>query len=199
MAENPTKYVLEWGIGLGALSLFGLIMLILFGNLGSSQVGFNNATISNTNVTNQTGAYINLSNYTLSGFNSSWSDIIITRAVNASNGSTITASLYSVNTSGVVRNTTTAFWDSVWLTFNYDNSYVTQIQKDVDNYQSNYTGSVLNTGKQFPTVGTILGVALLLVILIGILVYAIKRMGGVANMGGKSSGGSGGLPGGDFG
>ena len=97
---------LAWGIGLGSLALFGLIMLILFGNL-SGNVGF------------ATG---------------------------------------------------------------------TQGANDTTNYIGNYTASVLNTGKQFPTVGTILGVALLLIILIAILVFAIQKMSGVA--GGSKGGGS---------
>lgn len=110
MASNPTQGVLQWGIGLGSLALFGLIMLILFGNL-SGNTGF------------------------------------------------------AANSQGA---------------------------NDTTNFINNYTSSVLNTGKQFPTVGTILGVALLLVILIGILVYAVKRMTGVAQGGkGDSSGGFG--------
>ena len=108
MADNPTKGVLQWGIGLGSLALFGLIMLILFGNL-SGNVGFA-ANSANANLTNQ--------------------------------------------------------------------------------YIGNYTTSVANTGAQFPTVGTILGVALLLAILIGLLVYAVKRMSGVAGSG-KGDGGFG--------
>ncbi|KKM66314.1 hypothetical protein LCGC14_1482500, partial [marine sediment metagenome] len=49
----------------------------------------------------------------------------------------------------------------------------------------NYTTSVLNTGQQFPVVGTIIGVALLLFILISLLIFALVRMS-------KVGGGSGG-------
>ena len=51
----------------------------------------------------------------------------------------------------------------------------------------NYTQSATNTSAQFPVVGTIIGVALLLVILIGVLVFAISKMMGVANVTGGSN------------
>ncbi len=50
----------------------------------------------------------------------------------------------------------------------------------------NYTESVLNTGSQFPTVGTIIGVALLLFILISLLIFALVKLSKI----GSSSGGN---------
>jgi len=44
----------------------------------------------------------------------------------------------------------------------------------------NFTKSATNVSAQFPTVGTIVGVGLLLVILIGLLGFAISKMLGVA-------------------
>ena len=46
----------------------------------------------------------------------------------------------------------------------------------------NYTSSATNTASQFPTVGTIIGIAILLLILIALLVFAIRKMMGVANV-----------------
>ncbi len=63
----------------------------------------------------------------------------------------------------------------------------TQGFNDTENLITNYTASAVNTAKQFPVTGTILGIALLLAILIGILVFAIRKMMGVA---GASTGGS---------
>ena len=63
----------------------------------------------------------------------------------------------------------------------------TQGYNDTQNIITNYTQSAVNTAKQFPTTGTILGIALLLAILIGVLVFAIRKMMGVA---GGSGGGS---------
>ena len=52
----------------------------------------------------------------------------------------------------------------------------------------NYTKSATNTSSQFPTVGTIIGIAILLAILIGLLIFAIRKMMGVAAAPGGSSG-----------
>ena len=63
----------------------------------------------------------------------------------------------------------------------------TQGYNDTQNIILNYTASAVNVSKQFPTVGTIIGVALLLVILIGVLVFAIRKMLGVASATGDSN------------
>lgn len=52
---------------------------------------------------------------------------------------------------------------------------------------TNYTASAVNTADQFPTVGTIIGVAILLVILIGLLIFAIRKMMGVSGVAGGSN------------
>lgn len=64
----------------------------------------------------------------------------------------------------------------------------TQGYNDTENVILNYTSSAVNTAKQFPTVGTILGVVILLSILIGLLVYVITKVMGVANKAGGSNG-----------
>jgi len=104
-SDNPLKTVLSWVTGLGSIALFGLIMLILFGNL-SGNVGFDSGT---------------------SGYN---------------------------NTNAMI---------------------------------GNYTESVTNTAAQFPTVGTILGIAVLLFILVAVAIYAMKKF---STMGGGSGSGS---------
>ncbi len=54
---------------------------------------------------------------------------------------------------------------------------------DTQNIILNYTRSATNTAAQFPTVGTIIGIAILLLILIALLIFAIRRMMGVASVG----------------
>ena len=63
----------------------------------------------------------------------------------------------------------------------------TQGFNDTQNIILNYTASATNTAAQFPTVGTIIGIALLLLVLIALLVFAIRKMMGVANATGSSS------------
>ena len=58
---------------------------------------------------------------------------------------------------------------------------------DTQNIILNYTTSATNTSAQFPTVGTIIGIAILLLVLIALLVFAIRKMMGVADTTGSSS------------
>ena len=62
----------------------------------------------------------------------------------------------------------------------------TQGYNDSQNVILNYTSSAVNTAAQFPTVGTILGVALLILILLALLVFVIVKMSSVAGKGGGS-------------
>ena len=55
-----------------------------------------------------------------------------------------------------------------------------QNENDVDSVIRNYSQSAVNVSAQFPTVGTIIGLAILLLVLIGILAFAIKAMMGIA-------------------
>ena len=203
--ENPTKYIMAWGIGLGTIALFGLVMIVLFGNL-DPQALVANETSSTITITNESAdtatvsiAYINQTGYTLDGWNSSWGAVTFTTAYNRSASGNYNVSVLVANiseTAGVVRNTSTLNYNNASLSYTYAFSWSPQVQQDITNYNSNYTSSILNTGEQFPTVGTILGVALLLVILISILVYAIRKMAGVS---GGSGGGQGTFDRGDFG
>ena len=52
----------------------------------------------------------------------------------------------------------------------------------------NYTQGAVNTSTQFPVVGTIIGVALLLLILIGVLVFAITKLSAVSSSSNASFG-----------
>ena len=63
----------------------------------------------------------------------------------------------------------------------YSTSFDSQGQIDSQSIILNYTESATNTAAQFPTVGTIIGIAILLAILISLLVFAIRRMMGVAD------------------
>lgn len=65
-------------------------------------------------------------------------------------------------------------WSQLDVEFTYTTS--SQVKDDLTNIQKNYSLSILNISVQFPTVGTIIGVMLLLIILIGLLIFAITKM-----------------------
>lgn len=63
----------------------------------------------------------------------------------------------------------------------------TQGFNDTQGIILNYTLGATNTSAQFPTVGTIIGIAILLLILIGLLIFVIKKMTAVS---GSTGGGN---------
>ncbi len=179
------KTTMYWVLGIGIIALIGLIMLILFGNL-SGNYGFTDDSDTVYNVTSALGpALINISDLT-NRLNPTVSNFIIT---NATGGETVPVTNYTLvgayfNASGGGYHNQSI--DGVNLSFVI--TYDSQPQVDADNLIVNYTRSVVNTGRQFPTVGTIVGVALLLIILLGVLVFAIKKMMNITEGGGASMG-----------
>jgi hypothetical protein len=63
----------------------------------------------------------------------------------------------------------------------------TQGYNDTQDIILSYTESATNTAEQFPTVGTIVGIAILLLILISLLIFAIRKMMGVMNTSGSTN------------
>ncbi len=210
------RTVLMWGLGIGILAMTLLILSVIFGNL-SGNTGLPDST-TNISVTNESDdslaqlVYVNTTTYTLNGFNSSWSSIAVETILadaNQSNGSqtgitklpsgytlTVPSANFTLSSSGVLENATTFVYPNVTLTYSYIYTFAGQIKRDTESIITNYTASALNTSKQFPVTGTILGIALLLAILIGILVFAIRKMMGVA--GSSGAGGSNSSSGGSF-
>ncbi len=195
---RDVRTVLFWGLGIGMLALMLLIMAIIFGNL-SGNLGFDSdtttITVANETTSSAVGLWLNLTTYTLSGYNSTWGSITVVGVYNFSDASGLNSSQYSLSSVGVIQNGTNTEYANVSMDYTYVHSFQGQSEKGVEAIIGNYTESAVNTSKQFPVTGTILGIALLLTILIGILVFAIKKMMGVAGAGnskeslGSSSGG----------
>ncbi len=194
MAKGRTMdmgMVMSWAVGVASIALLLLIMLILFGNL-SGNVGFGDDSKTIT-VTNETNAWLNITGYTLSVVNSSTSGYTLTTIFSNSENQSLTYNFTiplanaTVTSLGVVSNATEVFnatvYNNVSLTYTYAYATPSIGKANTDNFIANYTQSVLNVGKQLPTVGTIIGVALLLFILIALLVFALRSMAGVSRSG----------------
>ncbi len=179
------KTVLAWTIGVAVIALVLLIMLILFGNL-SGNVGFSQTSTGFVNQTMTLTAAGDTPNGAQNRINGALSSVVIT---NATNGSLVLA-IANYTITGVVINTTNALSEytdaevNVTFTVTYDESG----KVDSDNLILNYTAGAVNTSTQFPVVGTIIGVALLLLVLIGVLIFAITKLGVVSNVGGSGGG-----------
>ncbi|KKL48838.1 hypothetical protein LCGC14_2321520 [marine sediment metagenome] len=188
------RVVMGWMIGVASIALLGLIMLILFGNL-SGNVGFGDDSKTIT-VTNETKASINTTGYTLLVVNGSTSGYTLTtiwgntpQEAQAYNY-TIALANATTSTLGVVTNLSTfnvTILSNVSLSYTYAYATPTTGKTNTNNFINNYTKSVSNTSEQFPVVGTIIGIGLLLLILIALLVFALVQLG---KMGGGGSGGT---------
>jgi ATP-dependent Zn protease len=177
------KTAMYWMLGIGMVALIGLVLLILFGNL-SGNMGFAQTSVS---ITNEVG-HINSTGYLLSNASvTGFASLSITGASNYTSGLSIHSGNYTYTSAGNVTNASATEWNNV--TFNYTYTKNSDIEINSEDLIRNYTTSATNTGKQFPTVGTIVGIALLLVILIGILIFAIRKLMNVT--GGSNFKGSG--------
>ena len=182
------KTVLSWTIGVAVIALVLLIMLILFGNL-SGNVGFTQTSLAFTDQTITLSAAGETPSGASGRINGALSSIVM---YNSSN-STFPLNTANYTVTGVVINATDATSDMLDHDVNvtYTVTYDSDGQIDTDNLIKNYTTGAVNTSTQFPVVGTIIGVALLLLILIGVLVFAITKLGGVSGSAGSFGGSNG--------
>ncbi len=194
MSDNKSKSgmpqgvqtAMFWVLGVGIIAMTLLILLILFGNL-SGNFGFPQDSASYSNQT------INLSNAggTPTGasgrVDGSLASIVIT---NATGGETLTSDNYTVT--GVVINASSPL--VIYIDNNVNVSYIVSFDSQVDinaeDLIRNYTASATNTSAQFPVVGTIIGIAILLAVLIGLLIFAIRKLMGITSAAGGSGGSS---------
>ena len=183
------KTVLFWGLGIGMLALVLLILSILFGNLSNNVGGFDRETATYINESSSYVLETNTANVLDNGISTmGYLSISVTAIHNATggNGTLIPATNYTVDVkTGTVTNASIVTYDDVNIS--YVVTFKGQSELDTDYIIGNYTESAVNTAQQFPVTGTILGIALLLSILIGILVFAIRKMMGVANVGSGDS------------
>ena len=89
-------------------------------NTLSSQGGIPDS--KDNSVTNESG-WINSAGYTLSGFDSSWSEITLTSLYDVTNNSLIGLENAAVSSLGVVTNATTEEWNNVLISYDYVSSF----------------------------------------------------------------------------
>ena len=174
------RTVMGWAIGVASIALLLLIMLILFGNLSGS-VGFGNDAET---ITNETIALANSNGVGTINDNTnqnfvSWNASLILNASIGPDGVTTNETLvegtdYTIFPLNGTFGNVTGDWNRSFVTYTTARQSIGLV--NTDSFINNYTQSVLNTGEQFPTVGTIIGVGLLLFILIALLVFALGKM-----------------------
>lgn len=176
------KGVLGWVLGVAIIAFVILILVIIFGNLqGNVGLGTTSNTFRNESMTFEEAGTIptNAQGLVSGGL----TNLIIT---NATDGIIVPTTNFTVTGVTIFGNESSEF-----LTFTVNVSYTVTsdslVKIDADNVILNYTRGATNTSNQFPTIGTIIGIALLLLILIGLLIFVIRRMSGVAGVTGSVS------------
>ena len=175
------KTIMGWVLGVGIIAFILLIMVIIFGNL-QGNVGFTQDSGSFTNESITLTTTGNTPAGAVGKINPALTNVVM---YNGTAGELITSGNYSV-VGALISNITPTYGNEA-VNVTYDISYDSQGQRDSDSIILNYTQSATNTSAQFPTVGTIIGIAILLLILIALLVFAIRKMMGVAVSGGSSN------------
>ena len=128
-------------------------------------------------VTDETEGYINITGYTLSGYNNTWSSMAITGAWNYTDddGTVIVAGNYTLSSVGVLTNATDFTWASANLSYTYVHSY-TEDTGRTDNIVGNVTEGLVTF---FGSTGTIFSILIVVVIIlaISIIIWAVGRFG----------------------
>ena len=191
MSENKNgmpqgvRTAMFWVLGVGVIALILLIMLMLFGNL-SGNLGFAQDSAAYTHETINLSGTGNIPAGAANRVDGSLSSVVI---VNATNGTDVVSSAdYTIT--GVVINASTTSTDFYAHNVNvsYTVSFDSQVDIDVEDLIRNYSASATNTSAQFPVVGTIIGITILLAVLIGLLIFAIRKLMGVTSIAGGGMG-----------
>lgn len=130
-------------------------------------------------VTNETGAWVNRTTYTLDGFNSTWSSISATFVYNQTSGAALPAANFSLGAStGVLTNATNAEYGNATISYTYTFTRDSVEKDSVDALSANFTAGVNEVSKKIPTVLLIAAIVLILgVLAILVMVWQRMRMG----------------------
>jgi len=128
---------------------------------------------------NETGAYINITGYTLSGYNSSWSSITLTSLWNTTSATNILIGNGTISNVGVLTNASTSVYSTGNYGVNVSYTYTYTWTEDLgrmDGIVGNVTEGVETF---FASTGTIFSILIVIVIIlaISIIIWAVGRFG----------------------
>ena len=161
-------------IGILALVLIGVVSMIVLNQLESTALI--SSTVTAGSVTNETGAYINSTGYTLdsaslTGFGSP----SITLALNATDNSTIGAGNYTLSSAGVLTNATATTYDDVLISYTYTITSDSDTQAVIGNTTSGLNSFFSNIGVWLSLLGVVI-----IILIIAAVVAVVNRFGNSA-------------------
>ena len=163
--------------GTGGLIVLTIVVLVIISTLlGANLLGSDDTTTYT--ITNETGAFVNITGYTLAQVNTSTGTYTMTEVwANASTATPylVLAANYTVSTAGVLTNVTVpvnATWTndanvSYTYVYSYDNNY----EEVTDRMGTNFTEGIDNVSDKIPTILLIAAV----VLLFGVIVLLVKQ------------------------
>jgi len=191
--KKGLDFNLASGIVFGVVS-FAIIVIIGLMILGTSTEisDSNRASFTYTNESDNSGniVYLNTTGYTLTGVNSTTADytiVAIWGSYNQSNGSasaimnlsagynvSIALANATVGSSGILTNATTNVYPNVSITYTYTDQGSQEYLES--NLKSNVTSGLNTVIAKFPTIFTIVAIAIVLSI-IGFLIIIVRKIG----------------------
>ena len=147
---------------IGVVILFIAVLALIVGTILGNSV-FNDIGATGT-VTNETGAYINATGYTLADASvAGFSSPTITALFNATDDTIILVGNASVSSVGVVTNSTVTNWENVTLSYTYSRTSGTNVAGvNVTNLSNAFGGFVTGLIAFFAIAGVLIGILFLI-------------------------------------
>ena len=162
--------------GVASLVIAVIIAFVIVSTLTNADLLTSSRTTTTT--TNETGAYINATGYTLANYDAATTTAIsISQAWNYTDGTLIPSSKYTLSSSGVLTNATTTTYANVSVTYSVTTK--SSEEQGTEKLSGNFTSGVNNISSKIPTVLLIAAIILILgVLAILVGVWQKMRMGG---------------------
>ena len=169
----------QMGMGTAKMFLTGLLTLVVLGvvfMIVVNSLGDATETEDSYTVTNETGAYINSSGYTVTKVDSDgFTNFQVTEARNASDGTTISDSEYTVDSdSGTITNATATTYDNVNLDYTYDAD--NEIANTIQTSESGMEDFFANTSTWLALLAVVI-----IILIISAVVLVVNRFGSGAS------------------
>jgi len=168
--------------GVGALILVVIITLVVISTMTNANLLQSTATTTTVGQSDETGAWLNQSGYTLAEFNSSFRSYSIVSLYNAT-GIAIPSTNYTFNSvTGVLQNKSDERWGDVNVSYTYIKT--TNYEDSVTTANNGFMSGINNVSGKIPTILIIVAIVLLLGVLVLLVRYA--RETGFVGSGGSS-------------
>ena len=176
MSSGP-EMILSWIIAFGLIGLIASVFLLI-----NTEFKEETYLFTTTSVTNESGAYVNSTGYTLSGASDfKAKDFVITAAWNVTNVTDpvlIASGNYTVSTAGVLTNASTTTWSTVNVSHTHKVGESTTATEGIEDASS----GIAKITSKLPLIGTIIVLSVILVIVLAVVAYVRLQAGAYGNV-----------------